>query len=75
VTEPFMRSRSAQALSLGLLVGQGPGSGIALQFVFAGVLSVLVVLAVYLFVPVVRNLEDLLPDHDQMQRLEVGAAS
>lgn len=29
-----------------------------------------IVLFVFLFVPVVRNLEDLLPDHDQMEKLE-----
>jgi hypothetical protein len=27
------------------------------------------VLTVYLFFPVVRNLEDLLPDHDQLEKI------
>jgi MFS family permease len=69
VTEPFMRSSSPQALSLGLLVGRGPGSGMALQFIFAGIVSVLVVISVALFVPVVRDLEDRLADHDKLQQL------
>jgi hypothetical protein len=69
VTEPFMRSSSPQALSLGLLVGRGPGSGMALQFIFAGIVSVLVVMTVALFVPVVRDLEDRLADHDKLQQL------
>jgi hypothetical protein len=29
----------------------------------------LVVSTVYLFFPVVRNLEDLLPDHDQLEKI------
>lgn len=29
---------------------------------------------VYLFFPVVRNLEDLLPDHDQLEKVEEGIA-
>ncbi|NTU54984.1 MAG: hypothetical protein HGA79_01925 [Anaerolineales bacterium] len=47
----------------------------ALQFFFAGICYMLVVLAVYLFFPVVRNLEDLLPDHDQLEKFDgkVGA--
>ena len=42
----------------------------ALQFFFAGIGYILVVLTVYLFFPVVRNLEDLLPDHDQLEKVD-----
>jgi hypothetical protein len=38
-----------------------------LQFVLTGIAYMAVVLIVYLFFPVVRNLEDIHPDHDQMQ--------
>jgi len=55
-------------------VGNGPGSGMALQFIFAGVAYVSVVLIFFLFVPVVRDLEDKLPDHDKMQLVEQPAA-
>jgi DHA3 family macrolide efflux protein-like MFS transporter len=70
VTEPAMRSGGGLATAFGWLVGTGPGSGMALQFVFAGIAYIVVVIVVILFVPAVRNLEDRLPDHDQMARLE-----
>jgi hypothetical protein len=41
-----------------------------LQFIFAGIAYIAIVILVILFVPAVRNLEDRLPDHDQMARLE-----
>lgn len=68
VTEPAMTSDTWLARAFGWLVGNSPGSGMALQFAVAGVLYVAIVLGVYLFVPTVRNLEDLLPDHDEMER-------
>ncbi len=64
VTEPAMRSQTWLAAAFGPLVGTGPGSGMALQFIFAGVAYMAAVLIVFLFVPAVRNLEDQLPDHD-----------
>jgi MFS family permease len=65
VTEPAMRSQSWLATGFGWLVGTSPGSGMALQFILAGLAYMGIVLLTYLFVPVVRNLEDTLPDHDQ----------
>jgi hypothetical protein len=47
----------------GWLVGTGTGAGMALLFVFTGLLAALKGLGGYLF-PVVRNAEDILPDHD-----------
>ncbi|NMC14424.1 MAG: MFS transporter, partial [Chloroflexi bacterium] len=70
VTEPAMQSSTWLARTFGGLVGNSPGSGMALQFVFAGLSYIVIVLIVFFFVPVVRNLEDQLPDHDQMQKLE-----
>jgi len=70
VTEPAMRSGGSLAAAFGWLVGTGPGSGMALQFIFAGIAYIAIVILVILFVPAVRNLEDRLPDHDQMARLE-----
>jgi Na+/melibiose symporter-like transporter len=64
VTEPAMRSPTWLAATFGPLVGTGPGSGMALQFVFAGLGYMGVVLFVFLFAPAVRELEDRLPDHD-----------
>jgi len=70
VTEPAMQSQTGLASAFGPLVGTGPGSGMSLQFILAGVAYLATVLVVTLFVPVVRDLEDRLPDHDQMEKLE-----
>jgi hypothetical protein len=70
VTEPAMQSQTMLAQALGRLVGNDPGSGMALQFVLAGLAYLTLIVGVYLFVPAVRNLEDRLPDHDQMEKLE-----
>jgi hypothetical protein len=66
VTEPAMQSGGGMAKVFGWLVGTSPGSGMALQFILAGIGYILIVVVVYFFFPVIRNLEDLLPDHDQM---------
>ena len=72
VTEPAMQSQTDLARTFGWLVGNEPGSGIALQFIFAGLAYTIIPLIVYLFVPTIRDLEDRLPDHDQMETLEGG---
>jgi len=61
--EPAMREGGALADVWGGLVGAGPGAGMALMFVFAGVLATLVGLGGYA-VRVVREAEAILPDHD-----------
>ncbi len=71
VTEPFMKSGSGLAIFIGKLLGNTPGSGIALQFLLAGILYMTVVGSVALFFPVVRDLEDNLPDHDKLKKMEV----
>ena len=63
VFEPMMASGSPIATALGHVVGNGPGSGMGLMLVIAGVLGTAVGLGGYLF-PAVRNAEALLPDHD-----------
>lgn len=70
VTEPAMRSQTWLARTFGWMVGNESGSGMALQFVLTGIVYMLVAVSVYLFVPHVRNLEDELPDHDQLQKAE-----
>jgi hypothetical protein len=52
-------------------VGTSPGSGMAVQYILTGIAYMAIVLIVFLFVPVVRNLEDTLPDHDQMEKVQV----
>ncbi|WP_420630382.1 MFS transporter [Candidatus Leptofilum sp.] len=63
VFEPAMHPDGALAPIFGWLVGTGTGAGMALMFVVTGTIGVAVGLGGYLF-PVVRNAEDLLPDHE-----------
>lgn len=61
--EPAMAPGGRLADLFGWLVGTGPGAGMALLFVGAGIMTALAGVAGYLF-PVVREVEDRLPDHD-----------
>jgi len=63
VFEPAMASGGAFARFFRPLVGSGPGSGMAVIFVFAGIVGVIAAVIGYL-VPVIRDVETLLPDHD-----------
>jgi MFS family permease len=73
VLEPAMAEGGRLVPVFGWLVGTGTGAGIALLFVVTGLLAALVGLGGYLF-SVVRNAEDILPDHatssQQSQRKE-----
>jgi DHA3 family macrolide efflux protein-like MFS transporter len=64
VMEPAMQSGGWLSNVFGWAVGTGPGAGMSLIMVFSGILSILTILMCY-WVPVVRNMEDILPDHDQ----------
>jgi len=63
VFEPAMASGGAFARLFQPLVGSGEGSGMALLFVFSGIVGVIAAVIGYL-VPVVRDVEILLPDYD-----------
>jgi MFS family permease len=63
VFEPAMASGGAFAQFFQPLVGSEPGSGMALMFIFAGIAGVAAAVIGYL-VPVIRNVETLLPDYD-----------
>jgi DHA3 family macrolide efflux protein-like MFS transporter len=71
VLEPAMAVPGGLANAFGWLVGAGPGTGIALLFVFCGLIITCIGLSAYLF-PAVRNAEDLLPDHTGLAQ-EAGA--
>ncbi len=63
VFEPAMNDpASTMATLFGPLVGTGPGAGMGLIFVFMGILGAVVGVSGY-FINVIRNAEDLLPDH------------
>jgi len=66
VTEPAMQSQTMLSRLFGWLVGTEPGSGMAVQFILTGAAYIMIVLVVYLFFPVVRDLEDRIKDHDQI---------
>ena len=61
VFEPWMAAQGLLAGTLGEFLGTGPGRGIALLFIILGVLTVLAVLAGFLYRPL-RELEHRLPD-------------
>jgi MFS family permease len=61
VFEPFMAGSGTVARVLQTLIGSGPGSGIGLMFVLAGLLGAAAAVAGYLYRPV-RDIETLLPD-------------
>ena len=61
--EPAMKSNGMLANTFGWLVGTQAGSGMSLMFIFAGLLAMSVGLGGYL-VPVVREAEVILPDHE-----------
>ena len=63
VFEPAMASGGRFAQFFRPLVGAGDGSGMALIFVFSGIVGVIAALIGYL-VPVIRDVETLLPDYD-----------
>lgn len=64
VFDPLVEPGGRLAGSLGPIVGTGPGAGVALMFLGTAVFGTAASLAGYLF-PSVRNVEDLLPDHDE----------
>lgn len=59
---PAMMADGRLAGTFGWLVGTGPGAGMSLIFIFAGLLATCVGLGGYLF-PAIRNAEEILPDH------------
>jgi MFS family permease len=73
VLEPAMQADGALAPVFSWLVGVGPGSGMALMFIFCGLAASLVGLGGYAFT-VVRQAETLLPDHDHLQLAEQPAS-
>ena len=63
IFEPAMAPGGALVGAFGWLVGTGPGAGMGLMFVLSGLLGALVGVGGYMF-PAVRNVEDIMPDHD-----------
>lgn len=65
IMEPAMLGQGWLAKTFGWMVGNTPGSGMALIMIVFGILTILAMLSGYI-VPQIRNIENLLPDHDQL---------
>lgn len=63
VFEPAMQNGGRLADTFGWLVGAGPGSGMALMLIVTALGGILIPIIGY-SVPVIRDAEQLLPDHD-----------
>ena len=70
VFEPGKRSGGGMAVLFAGLVGSAPGSGMGLIFIFGGLLALAVAVSGY-FIPVVRDVETVLPDHDAIPSAQV----
>jgi MFS family permease len=73
VLEPAMTSTSAMSSIFGPFVGTTSGSGMSLLIIFCGIGAALVG-AVGYYVGSIRNAEDILPDHDTLEKLEAAPA-
>ncbi len=73
VMEPAMSTQSALSDLFGSWVGIGPGAGMRLLFILCGIAAGLVGIICY-FVPAIRNAEDILPDHDALEKVAEPAA-
>jgi DHA3 family macrolide efflux protein-like MFS transporter len=65
VFEPAMHGDSLMADTFSALVGTSPGAGMSLIFIICGLLATMVGIGGY-FVPQIRNVETILPDHDSL---------
>jgi hypothetical protein len=64
VFEPAMESDTLMASTAGQVVGTDPGSGMSVMFIIFGSLAFATAVASY-SIPMIRNVETILPDHDQ----------
>ena len=65
--EPAMRADTWLARTFTGITGGGPGSGMSLQFIAAGMIY-LVFTVIALSTPAVRDVETILPDYDQPEK-------
>jgi len=72
VLEPAMKTTTGLSSAFSWLVGAGPGAGMGLLTVFTCLGVALVGMAGY-FVRPIREAESILPDHDQLKKVEEAA--
>jgi DHA3 family macrolide efflux protein-like MFS transporter len=68
IMEPSMKSKGWLSVMFGWMTGQDPGSGMAVMMIIFGLLTIITLLAGYI-IPPVRDMEKVLPDHDQLERV------
>jgi len=68
VMEPAMQSGGTLSHMFSWLTGTDPGAGMSVQMIVFGVLTILSLLAGFVL-PQVRNMETILPDHDQLEKV------
>jgi DHA3 family macrolide efflux protein-like MFS transporter len=73
VLEPAMRAQGGLSAVFGGVFGVGPGAGMGLLMCFCGLTAALVGVSGY-FIRPIRDAETLLPDHDQMEKVETAGA-
>jgi MFS family permease len=61
--EPALMPDGFLAPFLGPIVGTGPGAGMGLMFILAGIMTAMVGFSGYIF-PFIRNVETIMPDHE-----------
>ncbi len=66
VFEPAMQSEGTLSKVFGSLVGTGPGAGMGLMFVLGGGIAAVIAILAYT-IPSLREVEQRLPDHDEIQ--------
>ncbi|MFH2038055.1 MAG: MFS transporter [Chloroflexota bacterium] len=71
VMEPAMLTSTGLSRLFGGLFGTGPGAGMGVLLFISGMLAAMVGLSGYFFKPV-RDAETILPDHDQLARVEAA---
>jgi len=71
VMEPAMKTSTGMSRLLGGLFGTGSGAGMGVLLFISGMLAAMVGLSGYFFKPV-RDAETILPDHDQLARVEAA---
>ena len=69
IMEPGLKNPGWMSLLFKWMVGDEPGAGMAVIMVVFGFLTILTLLAGYL-IPAVRNMEKVLPDHDQLEKVD-----
>jgi MFS family permease len=74
VLEPAMKSNGTIAHLFGGIFGTGPGAGMGLLVFFCGLGATIVGLAGY-FIRPIREAETILPDHDQLKKVEETPAA